>query len=393
MKKKTKGRAPSASGRRRARRTWGILLAALLCVECFWLGSSATEAMPDGYGAVREALPEEILEQIPEDLLSEDSEAAGKAVEQVMSAEYLLGLLRELVGAELGSAMALLMKLCGLLILSAVFGAFRESLSSDALAGAVRFCSSSAIFASVISFQVGHLRQVQQCLERLTSLMSAMIPVAGGVWAMGGNVSTATAGTVGMYAFLTVCQRLCASALTPICCFCTALALCSALSPDMGVRGLGGAVKKIYTFVLGLVMTILVTSLGSQTTLTAAADGMTARAAKMASAAAIPIVGGSVGDTLRTVAAGVQYLKGVVGIGGIFLILLLVLPVLLSLLMTRLAFLLGGGVADVLGCDAEGRLLGELGNVYGCMLAVLSMSAVMFILALVIFIKTAVAVG
>ena len=113
----------------------------------------------------------------------------------------------------------------------------------------------------------------------------------------------------------------------------------------------------------------------------------------MASAAAIPIVGGSVGDTLRTVAAGVQYLKGVVGIGGIFLILLLVLPVLLSLLMTRLAFLLGGGVADILGCDAEGRLLGELGNVYGCMLAVVSMSAVMFILALVIFVRTTIAVG
>ena len=64
---------------------------------------------------------------------------------------------------------------------------------------------------------------------------------------------------------------------------------------------------------------------------------------------------------------------------------------LLSLLMTRLAFLLAGGLSELLGCESEGRLLGELGTVYGFMIAVVSMSSVMFILALSIFVKTTVA--
>ena len=139
-------------------------------------------------------------------------------------------------------------------------------------------------------------------------------------------------------------------------------------------------------------MTLLVMLLSVQTTLSAAADGTAARAAKMVASSVIPIVGGSVSETLRTVASGVQYIKSVVGVGAIALIIILLLPTLVSLVLTRLAFIISGCVADMLGCESESRLLGELGGVWGCMIAVVSMTAVMFILALSIFIKSAVAV-
>ena len=210
---------------------------------------------------------------------------------------------------------------------------------------------------------------------------------------MGGNVATASAGTGTLYVFLAVCQRVCAASILPICGVMTVLALCGTLSPEIGVRGIAGAIKKIYTFSLGAIMTLLLASLSAGTTLTAAADSTTARAARLAASTAIPIVGGSVGETLRTLSAGVQYMKGIVGFGGVLLLLLLVLPVLLSLIFTRLAFLLSVGVAELLGCDREARLLGELSGIWGTMIAVVAMSAVMFVLALVLFVRTVVAVG
>lgn len=367
--------------------------AVVLSCACFAFPIAAEETMPNGYEAITEALPEEIRDRLPEEFDSADAGEAGDAVSKMMSVEYLLTYIKDFAGAELGNGLRLLATLLGLLVLSAVFSALQDSFSSVALAKAVRFCTTTAIASVIISFLAEHLRKVQQFSERLSALMSAMIPVAGTLWAMGGNVGTATAGTTGLYLFLTVCQQLCSVVTVPVCCFCTVLALCGSLVPDMGVHGLAGAVKKTYTFLLGLMMTLLLFSLGAQTTLTAAADSTAARAAKMVSASAIPIVGGSVGETLRTVAASVQYLKSVIGFGGVALILMLLIPVLLSLVATRLAFLLGGGIAELLGCHAEGRLLGELGQVYGCMIAVVAMTSVMFIFALVIFIKTAVAVG
>ena len=375
-----------------------FLLALGLMLGAGMLGAHAANSgrygeMPDGYGEITEALPDEIRDRLPEGVDSESAEEAGEAVSAMTDSRYLLELLADLTGLEIGQAVRLFAKLFGLLILSAIFAALRSSFGSDALSGTMRFCSTAAIFAAMIYVQLDHLRHVEEFLERLCSLMNAMIPVTGAVWAMGGNVSTAAVGSAGLYAFLAVCENLCAKTVMPVCGFCTALALCNTVSPETGVKGFAGAVKKIYTFVLGMIMTILVASLGSQTALASAADSTVARTARMVSSTVIPVVGGSVGDTLRTVGAGVQYLKSVVGIGGILCLFLLMLPTLISLLLTRLVFLLCAGIADLLGCESESRLLGELGSVYGCMIAVVSMTSVMFILGLIIFVKTVVAVA
>ncbi len=369
-----------------------------LCAVLLFFGSvvcvaeeAALGTMPDGFAVLPELLDGDTMSMLPDGVDSADPQAAGAAVERMVSPDYLLGVLSEMTGAGIGEAARLFGQLCGLLVLAAVFGALRHSFGSDALASAVRFCTTTAIFAAILHLLAAHLERVSVFFERLCAMMSAMIPIAGTLWAMGGNVSTASAGTATLGVFLSVTQRLCAETILPVCCICTALALCNTLAPESGLRGISGAVKKVYTFGLGMIMTVLVASLSSQTTLTAAADSTTARAARVVSSNIIPVVGGSVGDTLRTVASGVGYLKSVVGIGGIVFLLLLLLPTLLSLLLTRLAFLLGSGVADLLGCEAEGKLLSELGSVWGCMIAVVAMSSVMFILGLTIFVKTTVA--
>ena len=361
----------------------------------FTLTASATGAesvMPEGYEDLTELLPEEVEALLPDGLDSADPAEVGSALTNLTSPQELFSLIGRACGLELGRSIRLLAKLCALLLIAAVFSILQRSIGSSAMAGMTRFCTTTAIFAAIIHTQMEHLQRVVAFFERITTLMGAMIPITGTVWAMGGNVSTATAGTGALYIFVSICEALCAKTVMPLCCFLTALALCCALSPEAGMRGLASATKKIYTFLLGITMTILLASLSSQTALTAAADSTTARAAKTLSATVIPVVGGSVGETLRTVASGVQYLKSVVGIGGIILVFLLTLPTLVELLLTRLAFLLGGGVADLLGCEGESRLLSELGTVWGCMIAAVSMTSVMFILALTIFVRTTVAI-
>ncbi len=351
------------------------------------------EGLPKEFYDALDQMPDSSDLELPDGLFSEDPEEVGRAVEEMAGFDYLSSVLLDVVGMELGSALRLLAVLCGLLILSAVFGAARSSLGTDGLSAVFRFCSAAAILSAILWIQLKHMESVELFFERLSGLMGAMIPALGALWAMGGNVTTASAGTGTLYVFLTVCQRICAVSVLPVCGFCTVLALCNTLAPEVGVKGLSGAVKKIYTFSLGMIMTLLLLSLSSQTTLTAAADSAAARTAKLVSSTVIPIVGGSVGETLRTLASGVQYMKGVVGIGGIVLLFLLLLPCLISLILTRFVFLLATGAADLLGCDQEGRLLGELGGIWGTMIAVVSMCSVMFMLALTLFIKTVVAVG
>ena len=67
------------------------------------------------------------------------------------------------------------------------------------------------------------------------------------------------------------------------------------------------------------------------------------------------------------------------------------LPTFLSVLLTRIVFLLGGAVANLLSCEAEGKLLNELSSVYGYFLAIISVLFVTLTFSLTLFAQCAAA--
>ncbi len=349
--------------------------------------------MPNEYTELAEGLPGEIADNIPDDIYSDDIEKVGAAVSEMCSVDYLFSAIASAFSFGIKDAARLLVMLSGVLVLSSVFSAFKSSVASETMSRAVSFCTSCALFGCVISMQAEHFLRVEEFFERLSFIMNGMIPVASVVYAMGGNLSTAAASSGTLYIFLAFCEQVCRTSILPVAALCTAFSLCSSFSANINLHGLSTAIKKCYTFILGLMMTVLLAVLSSQTILSSAADSVSARAAKLVASNVIPIVGSSVGDTLRTLSSSIGYLKSVCGIGGILFIILLVLPILVTLLLTRGVFILAVAVADLVGCENESKLLSELGSVYGVLVAVVSMCSVMFILALTIFVRCTVALG
>ena len=354
---------------------------------------NAAGQMPEEYYDMLGELPDEVSDKLPSGFDSDSVENIGEALTEMTAPKYLFSFIGDILGEGIGDAVKLMARLLGILIISAVFTSFKKSVGGETLSRAVDFCSICVIFSAVIELQISQIRLVSDFFERLNSLMLGMIPVTCAVYAMGGNISTAAASGGSMYAYLAVSEFICAKSVIPITCVCSALALCRGISPHINLQGIASGIRKCYTFVLGLIMTVLLFLLSAQTSITSAADSTGARAAKLIASSMIPVVGGSVAETLRGVGGGIQYIKSVVGVSGIVFILILLLPTFISLLLTRFAFIVSESVANLLGCDGEGRLMGDLGSVYGCMIATVSMCSVMFIFALNIFIKTAVALG
>ena len=326
-------------------------------------------------------------------MYSGDVQNVGAAVAEMCRPQYIFSVISSAVSFGIKDALTLFVMLTGVLVLAAVFSAFRSSVASEAMSRAVGFATSCALFGCVISVQAGHFTRVDECFERLSLIMNGMIPTASVIYAMGGNLSTAAASSGTLYLFLGFCEEVCRASVLPVAALCTAFALCSSFSANINLHGLTAAIKKCYTFVLGLIMTVLLSVLSAETVLSSTADTVSARAAKLVASNIIPIVGSSVGDTLRTLSSSVGYLKSVCGIGGIIFIIMLVLPTLVSLLLTRAVFILAVAVADLVGCENESKLLSELGGVYGLLVAVVAMCSVMFILALTIFVRCTVALG
>ena len=368
-----------------------ILFVALILLSSLAASADGEIAMPDEFESLADELPDGVKESLPEGML--DSKSVGDTLREVLEPSYMLDAVGKMLGDEMTSALTLACVLIGVTVISALTRALISSAESATLSGAFRMCSSLAVFSAVIGAEVTQLYRCSDLLDSLGNLMGSMIPITGIVWAMGGNVTTASAGSATLYTFLSISENLCSKTILPVCLVLTVVALGSAVAPEMNLGGISGAVKKTYNFVIGLIMTLLVSVLGLQTTLTGSADSIGAKTAKMVSSTVIPVVGGSVGETLRSVAGSVEYIKSVFGISSIVFIVFLVAPTLIGILLSRAVFIIVGGIADMLGCDRESRLLGEISNIYGCMLGVVAMSSVMFILGLEIFVKSAVAIA
>lgn len=364
-----------------------------LCALGVSVSASSEEIVTDGLSSAADAVQGHSGSHLAEELSSGDIDTLGQNLTRALSAERIFEEITSYVGAALPRALSTLATLMGILLVAAAARGVSGGIDGERTASAFDFLSTAAISAALMGAQYGEIRRTVEFFDGIGSLMDAMIPVTGAVLAMGGNVSTAGTGTATLYLMLSATQRLVAGAVVPVCAVLVASAVAASLSGGSILCGFSGAIKKGYTFFIGLIMTVFVFVLGAQTTVAGAADTAAARSGKLVASTVIPVVGGAIGDTLRTVAGSVIYIKSVVGIGGILLIFVLTLPTLISLLLTRLAYIAVATAAEALGCHGESRLLAELGNVYGFLIGAVSVVAVAFTVALALFVRCTVAVG
>ena len=377
-----------------------VFLAAFLTVGGL-LPTGATGALGGAEGGIEEeyrgfadSIPSEVADRLPDGVLPDgattDFERVAEGVAEMSAFSYLLGAVGEILSVEWGTAWRILAQTVGLLLFSAVVGALGRTFRAEALSRILSLGVSCAVFATVLETLYGQLQKVAVFFERLDKLVSSFLPLMAALHVMGGNVAVAAAQNSALLLFLNLCETLCSRTVIPMTGICLILTITAVLSPGHSLKGLTALIKNSYTKTLGFIMMLLSFALSVQTVLRAASDSLTARAAKFLAGNLIPVVGGALGDTFRTVASGVAFLKSTVGLGVMLILFLMVLPVLLSLLLTRFSFRLSLTAADLLGCDAESRFLGELVGIYGTLIAVVSMCTVFLLFALTLFVRVAV---
>ena len=136
-----------------------------------------------------------------------------------------------------------------------------------------------------------------------------------------------------------------------------------------------------------MVMLIFTTVISTQTLLASKADTLSAKTAKMLATQIIPVVGGTIGETLRTAGASIEYLRSNVGVVLIVIFLIMIMPTLISIALYRLGFIISNAFAGLLGCERESKILLEISSIYGYVLAIISISAITLLLLITVFAK------
>ena len=353
---------------------------------------SETEVMtmPPAYGEVEEEIPGEIADLLPDGLFSDSVEEATHAAETATDLSYLLGAVLSAVGLRMEDAVGMLATILGLLLLSALLARLREGLGGGEMLG---FCMRLALYTALVTVTAGMVGTVQSYFSALDQVSAALLPAMGTLYALGGNLGEAAISGEITAVFLSVCRYVSTSVTPPVCAICMAFALMDALGTRLTLAPLANQIKKWYTGLLSLVMFLISLTLTAKTALAGRADTLAMRGVKYAMGNWIPVVGGALGGTVGYVAEGVGLMRGVCGVSGVIVLALLLLPTLVELLLFRAVLHLSVTVASLLGCEGEGRLLGEMASLYGYLAAAVAISAVTVTLVLTLFLSGGVAMA
>lgn len=342
--------------------------------------------LPSEYGDFIGSVDDELGDVLPDSVFSDNTDDLANAASEISSPTKLIEILLTGFSSGVQNVLPTLALILGTVIISAVCRAVSSGMSAgicQAVEFITRLCSFCAISASAVSCT----ESLRDYFERLFAAVSSFLPLSTVLYAMGGNLTGAASSGVTVGITLTVCEFICTKTVIPLFCICLSLSLMSVFD---GIGGNVGAVvsatlRKWYTTTLSFVMMILTSSIAAQSIVSAKADNAAMRGVKFAVSSFVPVSGGTVSSTLGTLAAGVELMRGSVGVIGIFVIVLMLIPTVIELALMRAVFSLGAFCAGVLGCGGEQHLLSELDGLYGYLEGVAVLCSAVFLIAFGIF--------
>lgn len=261
-----------------------------------------------------------------------------------------------------GSAAAAIL-LCGL------FRAMADGRTA-AMNGTVQWFGSVCVAAAVLAPAGYTLAKAASATAAVGAFMLAFVPVYAGILISMGRSLTATGACSLVFTGAQVAAYLGRSLLQPLVGLFFALAVSEAAG---GVKPLGltAAVKKAATWGVGLITVLFAAIAGVTGVINGAGDSMTQRTARFFVGNIVPIIGGTLSETIGTVQGYLSVLKTGAGALGICAVLAVLLPVLVETLLWRVMLRLTESFADVFDLTPVSGMLRAIGDGFGLLIAIM----------------------
>ena len=202
-----------------------VFFALLLCFFALPVAAQETELdtarANEEYGVFLKAIPPEIAELLPESFFSSSLETGEAPLREAGGVSAVFRVIGKLTGLAVGENLALLAKICGLLLLAAV----ARTLASERGGGvgkAYSFCTTLAMAVLLLSLQRGKMAKLEAFFNTVMALCAAILPMMGTLYAMGGNLRRAVLNHGVLSSFLAVLETLCAGTMMPLAGICLA---------------------------------------------------------------------------------------------------------------------------------------------------------------------------
>lgn len=217
--------------------------------------------------------------------------------------------------------------------------------------------------------------------------MLSFLPVFFGVTAATGAVQTATGSGTTLLLACEITVQIIAFAVIPVASAQLALSVSGTLSDISPAQKLALSLKKASTYILTFTFTVFLGFLSIQTTISGAADSLSLKTTKFVVGSFIPVAGSALSETISTLHSSVKILQNGIGVYGIAVTLITVLPTAAALLSWKLTLFLSKTATDMFGLPIATRLISAVDDTLSMLLGVLLFVSALFIISLSLVLK------
>lgn len=295
--------------------------------------------------------------------------------------------LLQVVGKETIGSIRTIASIMLIIIIHSILKSISEGLDNKGIAQVSYYVQYILIVTLIMSNFAEIITMVKDSVSNLVSFSNTLVPILITLVLTTGNVVSANLMQPILLFMITFIGNFISNIIIPVILASTVLGIVSKVSSYIQLDKLSKFFKSSVVWILGIILTLFVSLLSLEGSLSSSVDGITAKTAKAAVSSFIPVVGKILGDAVDTVIGCTSILKNAVGIIGVIVIIGICITPIIKLVLLMLTYYIGSAICEPIADEKIVKLLGQMGDTFKVLLAILCTLSILLIIGTTLVMK------
>lgn len=290
-------------------------------------------------------------------------------------------------GKEFKSTLSTLVSILAIIVIHSILKSISDSLENDGVSKLIYYVQYILIVTIIMTNFSDVVKIVKEATVNMVGFINLLIPLLTSLMVFTGSITTSSMIEPVILFLVNLIGNLIQSVLIPFVLVIAALSIVSKISDKVQINKLSNFMKSGVVWALGIFLTLFVSVISLEGTLSSSVDGISAKTTKAVVSSAIPIVGKILGDAVDTVLGCGIILKNAVGIVGVVIIIGICITPILKLALITVSYKILAGICEPIADEKIMKLLDQIGDIFKIFLAILASVSVLMIIGVTLVVK------
>lgn len=315
------------------------------------------------------------------------NEVLNSAIKGEINTKTIYSSILKILGNEISSAITIIGGILAIIVIHAILKNVGENIGNNSISQIAYYVEYILIVTLIMKSFLTVIDMVKETIVNLVSYINMLIPLLLALIVTSGTAVTATAIQPVILWVMVLLGNGITMYILPLLLIATILGIVSNLSEKIQIGRLSKMLKSSIVWVLGFALTLFVSFLSLEGTLTSGIDGLTLKGLKNASSTFVPVVGKVLSDSVDTVLGATAVIKNAVGVVGIIVVLGICIIPIIKLIVLNILYSLSTAIAEPLADKKVINIMEQITGTFKVLLAIVFSITALLIIGIAIILK------